>query len=186
MIAYVKGKIKGGPVILLNAHLDTVNPGKGIKPKIQGGRIKTDGTTILGADDKAGVAVILELLRTLKEKKISHCDLRIVFTVAEEIGLLGAKLLKPKDIEADIGYTLDGGQVDKIIHKAPTQYNLQAEIIGRAAHAGVHPERGINAIKIASQAISRMKLGRIDRETTANIGTYYSRAGGTKRRSPQS
>lgn len=159
-----------GPRILLNAHVDTVSPGKNIKPIERRGYIVSDGKTILGADNKAGVAVILEILRVLKERKLAHPSLRIIFTVAEETGLFGAKALPENVLSADFGITLDGGDINEIIYKAPSQYNVTAAVLGKAAHAGVHPEEGINAIKIASTAISKMKLGRIDRETTANIG----------------
>jgi len=155
---------------LLNAHLDTVGPGDKIRPRISYGVITSDGKTILGADNKAGVAAIMEVLEVLKKDKIPHGDLQVIFTVQEEIGLLGARGIRKNWLKADLGYVLDGGDVDTLIYKAPTQYNLTAEIIGRAAHAGVHPEAGINAIQVASQAIAKMKLGRIDRETTANIG----------------
>ena len=170
IIARLKGNVKRSPTLLLNAHLDTVMPGKGIRPRLKKGIIKTDGTTVLGADNKAGIAVILEFVRMLKENRIPHPELRLIFTVAEEIGLLGSKSLRKKFLKADLGYTMDGGQVETIIYKAPSQSNIEAEIIGRAAHAGVHPEEGINAIKVASVAIAQMKLGRIDSETTANIG----------------
>ncbi|MFH1386090.1 MAG: M20/M25/M40 family metallo-hydrolase [bacterium] len=159
-----------GPVILLNAHIDTVGPGKNIKPIEKKGYIYSDGSTILGADNKAGVAAILEILRNLKEKKIKHPPLRVVFTVAEELGLVGAKAIPAKYLKADLGLVLDGGDIDKIVNKAPSQQNITATIIGKAAHAGIHPEDGINSIKVASEAIAAMKLGRIDSETTANIG----------------
>ena len=159
-----------GERILLNAHLDTVTPGEKIKPVEKNGYIYSDGKTILGADNKAGVAAILEVLRVIKEKKLAHRNLRVIFTVAEEIGLVGAKALPQKFISADFGIALDGGDIHEIIHKAPSQINLAAKVIGRAAHAGVHPEEGINAIKVASQAIAGMKLGRINKDTTANIG----------------
>jgi tripeptide aminopeptidase len=155
---------------MLNAHIDTVSPGKNIKPKEKGGYIVSDKTTVLGADNKAGVAAILEILRVLKKKKLEHPPLQIVFTVAEEIGLVGAKALPENVFYADLGITLDGGDIDKIIHKAPSQYNITAKIFGKAAHAGLHPEKGINAIKVASVAIAKMKFGRIDKETTSNIG----------------
>ena len=116
------------------------------------------------------MAAILEILRVIKEKKLPHPPLRIVFTVAEEIGLAGAKALPARVLNADYGLVLDGGDIDAVIDQAPAQYNLTATIIGRAAHAGLHPEEGINAIKVASEAIAKMKVGRIDRETTANIG----------------
>ncbi len=167
LIVNVPGR---GPRILLNAHVDTVSPGKRIKPIERRGIIKTDGSTILGADDKAGVAVILEILKVLKKNKLKHPPIRVIFTVAEEIGLVGVKALPKKLLKADFGITLDSGKVDEIINKAPSQINISATITGKAAHAGIHPEDGINAIKVASEAITKMKLGRIDKETTANIG----------------
>lgn len=167
--ARVKGKIKKAPKILLNAHLDTVVPGKHIKPRVRGKYVCSDGKTILGADDKAGLAVILEALKALKEEKIRHGDIELLFTVAEEIGLLGSKNLSKK-IDADFCFTIDGGDVSEIVNQAPSQDSIGVTILGKAAHAGVHPEEGISAIKVASEAIASMKLGRIDKETTANIG----------------
>jgi len=158
------------PRLILNAHVDTVAPGKNIKPVERSGKIYSNGTTVLGADDKTGVAVILEVLRTIKEKKLPRPAIRVIFTVAEEVGLFGAKALPKRVMSADLGITLDHGPVKTIIHKAPAQQNITATVMGRAAHAGIHPEKGINAIKIASAAIASMKFGRIDYETTSNIG----------------
>ena len=168
--AMIKGNVKGAPRILLNAHLDTVSPCKGLRTRIRNGYVYSDGTTILGADNKAGVAVILEAIKALKESRIPHGEIKILFTVAEEIGLCGAQFLPKEALDADMGFTLDGGDVDKIIDQAPSQDTIEARIIGKAAHAGVRPEVGINAIKVASEAIAKMRLGRIDRETTSNIG----------------
>lgn len=170
LAAFLPGNGINSPRLLLNAHIDTVSPGNNIKPIEKKGYLFSDGTTILGADNKAGVAAILEILHVIKEKKLKHPPLRIVFTVAEEIGLVGAKALPEKILKADFGLTLDGGDIDQVINQAPTQYNLTATIVGKSAHAGIHPEEGINAIKVASAAISNMRLGRIDQETTANIG----------------
>ena len=170
IVAFVPGKKFMRPRLLLNAHIDTVSPGKNVKPVEKKGYIRSFGRTILGADNKAGIAAILEILRTIKKKKLNHPPLKIIFTVAEEIGLLGAKALPEKVLNADYGLVLDGGDINAIINKAPTQYNLTAKIFGRAAHAGIHPEEGINAIKVASEAIAKMKIGRIDKETTSNIG----------------
>lgn len=170
IVAFVPGKKYVRPRLLLNAHIDTVSPGKNVKPVKKKGYIRSFGQTILGADNKAGVAAILEILRTIKEKKLNHPPLKIIFTVAEEIGLLGAKALPEKVLNADYGLVLDGGDINAVINKAPAQYNLTAKIFGRAAHAGIHPEEGINAIKVAGEAIARMKIGRIDKETTSNIG----------------
>lgn len=168
--AFLPGDGASKPRLLLNAHMDTVSPGRNIRPLERGGYIYPAGPTILGADNKAGVSAILEILRMIREKKVPHPPLRVIFTVAEEIGLLGARALPEKALNVDFGLVLDGGDIDVIINKAPTQYNITATIIGRAAHAGIHPEEGINAIKVASEAIVGMKIGRIDRETTTNIG----------------
>lgn len=170
LVANVPGRGVSRPRLILNAHLDTVSPAIAVKPIERNGYIYSDGTTILGADNKAGVAAIIEVLHVLKEKKLKHPPLRIILTVAEEIGIVGAKVLPEKVLRADFGLTLDGGDIDKVVVKAPGQYNLEATIIGRAAHAGIRPEEGINAIKVASEAVTKMKVGRIDKETTANIG----------------
>lgn len=168
--AELEGDNKQSAPILLNAHIDTVAHDGKIKPRAKKSIITSDGRTILGADNKAGVAVIMEALKEIKEKRPRHPRLQIIFTVQEETGLVGAKALDRKMIFPKIGYVLDGGRIDTIYHKAPAQINITAEVIGRAAHAGVHPEDGINAICVASEAITKMKLGRIDFETTANIG----------------
>jgi tripeptide aminopeptidase len=124
----------------------------------------------LGGDNKAGVAAILEILRLIRSKGIAHPPLRVIFTVAEEIGLLGAVAIPRKLLSARYGIVLDGGDINEIINRAPTQYSLSATVFGRAAHAGIHPEQGVNAIQAVSRAIAKMRLGRIDAETTANIG----------------
>ncbi|MFH1710042.1 MAG: M20/M25/M40 family metallo-hydrolase [bacterium] len=170
LYAFIKGNAAHAPRMLFNAHIDTVMPGENIKPRIKKGKIVSDGTTVLGADNKAGVAVIMEALKTLKERKLPHGDIDVLFTVAEEISLMGSKFVNRKFLKADFGYVLDGGDTDKIINKAPSQDSIKIKITGRAAHAGVHPEQGVNAIQVASAAISKMKIGRIDRETTSNIG----------------
>ena len=176
LIAYLPGKGSNRHCIMLNAHIDTVAPGTNIRPIIRDGYIQTDGSTILGADNKAGVAAILEVVRSIKQAKIDHPPLLLIFTVAEEIGLVGAKVLPDQVMKADFGLTLDGGDIDTVINQAPSQYSLSARIIGKAAHAGIHPEQGVNAIKVASEAITKMRLGRLDGETTANIGVI---SGGT-------
>jgi len=173
LIFTVKGQ-PGAPALLLMAHMDTVAPGVGKKPVVDGDIIRTDGTTILGADDVAGIEAILEALRVLKEDGIAHGDIQVVFTVAEEDGLLGAKNLDYSRIYARYGIVLDhGGEIGKTAVKAPSHNIIDVVIDGKAAHAGVEPQNGINAIQVASNAISRMKLGRIDEETTANIGIIH-------------
>ncbi len=171
LFVYIKGT---SPLtVLLNAHLDTVEPGLKIQPKVVGQAVKSSGKTILGADNKAGVAALLEIMETIKDKqlaaKASFPNLLVIFTVAEEIGLSGAKVIRPK-VKADFGYTLDGGDLQDVVTSAPTQINFEVIVRGKAAHAGIHPEEGISAIRAAGEAVARVKLGRLDHETTANIG----------------
>jgi len=171
LIASLKGTVPEAPVILLCTHMDTVEPGRGVNPIIRDGAVYSDGTTILGSDDKAGIAAILEAIQVLKEQGVPHGDIEVVFTVAEEGGLKGAKNLEFKRLRSQFAYVLDcDGAAGTIITRAPAQYRIKSSIIGKAAHAGISPEDGINAIYIASKAISQMQLGRIDDETTANIG----------------
>lgn len=162
------------PKIYFTSHMDTVTPGKGIKPQLgDDGWIRSDGTTILGADDKAGVAAMLEAIRAVKEQGIPHGQVQFVITVGEESSLAGARAMNPDDMDADFGYALDSnGAVGSICVSAPTQAKVEMKITGKSAHAGVNPEDGISAIQVASKAISAMKLGRIDKETTANIGRF--------------
>jgi len=167
LIATVPGQ---GKRILLNAHVDTVTPGKKIKPIQEGKYIFSDGKTVLGADDKTGVAVILEVLRVLKEKKLKHLPLKVIFTVAEETGLVGARCLPKRAFKGEFCITLDHDRPNEIVYKAPAQQNITAKIYGKSAHAGIHPELGLNAIKVAAVAIAKMRFGRIDKETTSNIG----------------
>jgi len=170
IMAFLPGE-SSSPTILFCAHIDTVAPGQGIKPRFEGEKIKSSGPTILGADDKAGVAIILEILRVILEENIPHGEIEAVFTIAEEKGLFGSKNLDLSFLKARYAYVLDGeGQAGKIITRAPSQNSIKATFYGKAAHAGVEPEKGINAIQAASLAISKMRLGRLDSETTANIG----------------
>lgn len=173
LICSLKGtKIEAEP-IYFTSHMDTVVPGKGVKPSIKDGYIVSDGTTILGADDKAGLAAMLEAIRILQENNIEHGNIQFVITVGEESGLVGAKALDSSLLQASFGYAIDSnGLVGDIIVAAPTQAKLFAKIKGKTAHAGVAPEKGVSAITLAAKAISKMPLGRIDEETTANIGRF--------------
>ncbi|MBD1222687.1 M20/M25/M40 family metallo-hydrolase [Virgibacillus halodenitrificans] len=173
LICLLKGNKEDTDCIYFTSHMDTVVPGKSIQPSIKDGYIVSDGTTILGADDKAGLAAILESIRVIRENKVEHGDIQFIITVGEESGLVGAKALERSLLKADYGYALDSnGDVGDIIVAAPTQAKLFAVIKGKTAHAGVAPEKGVSAITIASKAISRMPLGRIDEDTTANIGRF--------------
>jgi len=166
-------RIPGGivaPPLLFNAHMDTVEPSRGVKVRFEDGVFKTDGTTILGGDDKAACAILVEIARVLKEHPFEHPPLEFVFTVCEEIGLLGAKTLDLGLIQAKSGYALDATGTFNLINRAPTAVRFSIRVRGRSAHAGIAPEQGVNAIILAAKAIVQVPQGRIDQETTANIG----------------
>lgn len=170
VIARLRGDVQAQPIFFC-AHMDTVTPGCGIKPIEDNGIIRSSGDTILGSDDKAGIAAIFEAVRIVKENNIPHTDLEVVFTICEEIGLLGVKSLDFSLLKAHMGFILDSdGPPGSIINQGPSHDKISAEIKGLAAHAGINPEDGVNAILVASRAIASMQLGRIDEETTANIG----------------
>jgi tripeptide aminopeptidase len=162
------------PTIFFTGHMDTVSPGKGIKPQIgEDGIIRSDGTTILGSDDKAGLAAMFEAIHVLKENNIPHGTIRFVITAGEESGLKGSRAMTPGWLKADFGFALDSnGTIGDIAVAAPGRAEIFITFTGRTAHAGVNPEDGISAIQVASKAVSRMPLGRIDNETTANIGSF--------------
>lgn len=158
------------PPMFLNAHMDTVEPGRGVEPVFENGVFSSKGDTILGADDKSALAVIFEVLWILQENKLPHGPLEVVFTVCEEIGLLGAKNFNFDMVSATYGFALDATDPQGVITRAPSANYIVFNVHGKAAHAGAKPENGINAIQIASKAIADMQLGRIDHETTCNIG----------------
>lgn len=160
-----------GKPFLLGTHMDTVEPGRGVKPQILKDKITSDGTTILGGDPKAGISVILEALTSLTEDKRNHHPLEIIFTREEESCLGGSANLDYSKLSAKQGIIFDGDQgVHRIFISSPWYYNINATIKGRSAHAGMEPEKGISAIQIAAKIISQLELGRIDFETTSNIG----------------
>jgi len=170
VIARLEGA-KNAPSILFSCHMDTVSPGEGIKPVIKDDVIYSDGTTILGGDNKAGIAAVVEALRVIQENKIEHGPVEVAFSIAEEGGLFGAKNLDYSKISSKLAFVLDsGGEPGQIIVQGPAQDKIHAKIIGKPAHAGVAPEEGISAIQVAAAAIQKMRLLRIDSETTANIG----------------
>ncbi|MCM3389265.1 M20/M25/M40 family metallo-hydrolase [Ureibacillus chungkukjangi] len=173
IIATLNGSLDVEP-IYFTVHMDTVVPGIGIKPEIrEDGYIYSDGTTILGADDKAGMAALFEMARRLKEQEIEHGTIQFIITAGEESGLVGAKELDPSLIQAKLGFAVDSdGKVGGIVTAAPFQVKLETKIFGKTAHAGVAPEKGISAITLAAKAVAKMNLGRIDEETTANIGRF--------------
>ena len=161
-----------GQPILLSAHMDTVEPGRGIKPKVHEDKIVSDGTTIVGGDCKAGVAAILEALNSIQEDNVESRPVELVFTREEEIGLVGARNLDFSLISSKEAVIFDGeGPVSQITSSSPTYIGFDIEITGRSAHAGVEPEKGLSAIKVAAELITRFPQGRLDKNTTFNIGT---------------
>ena len=159
--------------LFFGAHLDTVSVNGEIKPEIRDKKIvNKNKNCILGGDDKAAIAAIIEAIRTIKDFKIKTGNIYLIFTIAEEVGLLGSKNMNLKPLKAKYGFVFDGdGDIGKIFNQAPFHNAIDITIIGKAAHAGISPQKGINAIQVASHAISKMKLGRIEPGTTCNIGT---------------
>ncbi len=169
---YLKGETEGDP-ILLSAHMDTVEPGFNKKAVLhEDGTITSDGTTVLGADDLSGVVAILEAVRTAREKGIPHRSVEVLFTYAEEAYLRGSEVFDYSLIKSKEAYVLDlDGPIGTAAIKAPTVVAFSAKFTGKASHAGFAPEQGINAIAAAAQAVSQIRQGWIDEETTVNIGT---------------
>jgi len=171
MVGRTPGRDGSLPALIFASHLDTVVPNRELKIVFDGKTIKTDGKTILGADDKAGVAVMCELARVLSEKRFRHGPMELLFSVGEEPGLLGLKNLDFAMLNGKCAFVLDSHtHVGSIVTAAPSAVQVTATVRGKAAHAGVEPEKGVNSIAIASAAIAAMRIGRIDEETTANIG----------------
>jgi tripeptide aminopeptidase len=152
--------------ILLSCHGDTVKPGVGIEPVLEGGVIRSKGNTILGADDKAGIAEVLEALRVAPVRP----PIEFAVSRQEEVGLLGVKAMDIGRLTARRGFLMDNDTLDTIIIGGPTYVAIDVSVGGRSAHAGMEPEKGINAIQAAAKAIAALPLGRIDDETTANVG----------------
>ncbi len=171
LLVKIPGRVSA-PALLLSAHMDTVEPGLDIKA--QRGRddvIRSLGNTILGADDKAGIAAILEAWDVLVENQLDYPPLELLFTIGEEQGLLGAKHFDYSRLEARRGYVLDsGGEPGSIVIQSPCQNEIEYRVFGQAAHAGINPEDGINAIAIMAKALAVLPCGRIDEETTCNFG----------------
>ncbi len=159
------------PPLFFSCHMDTVEPARGVTVQRNDNIFTSGGETVLGSDDKSGIAACLEMLQVLKENNIAHRPLEFVITTCEEIGLLGAKALKADLLKAKEGYALDSTGFAKVITHAPAANKITITINGVAAHAGLHPEWGVNAIMIAAQALANCPNGRIDDDTTTNIGT---------------
>ncbi len=170
LLAILPGTTEGE--IVLCAHMDTVNPGVGVVPIIKDGLVLSKGNTVLGADDKAGVASIIEAVKCLVEQGGKYPRVWVLLTTCEERGLLGADFEEFNIPKGTPCLVLDSEHAPgAIIAHAPSKYDFEAEFTGKAAHAGVEPEEGVSAIAIAAEAIAHMNLGRLDDGTTANVGT---------------
>lgn len=173
------GRAEGGTPFFLCAHLDTVPPQGPLEPVVEEGVVRNMGGTILGADNKAAVVAMLEAARRIVGEGRAHAGVELVFTPKEEVGLLGAGAFDQTRLEAELGYVYDqGAPIGGIVLGAPYGRTITARFHGRAAHSGMHPEEGRSAVAAASRAIADLRLGRIDEETTANVGLI---SGGTAR-----
>ena len=161
----------GGVPIFLCAHLDTVPPTGPIEPVVEDGVVRNSAGTILGADNKASVAALLEATRRMREEGRAHAGVELLFTRGEEVGLEGAKAFNPAKLEARLGFVFDySGPIGRVVSAAPYARKLQLVLKGRSAHSGIAPEEGRSAIYAAARAIADLRLGRIDEETTTNVG----------------
>lgn len=161
----------GGVPLFFCAHLDTVPPHGALEPVVEDGVVRNAGGTILGADNKAAVAAMIEGVRRIEERGLPHPGVELVFTAKEEVGLVGARAFDHTRLRARLGYVYDqGAPVGDIVLGAPSQTTLYVAFHGRAAHSGMHPEEGRSAIAAAAKAIADFRLGRLDDETTANVG----------------
>lgn len=173
--ATLKGNKSGAPRIFFEAHMDQVTPATGTKVVRRDGVLYSDGTTTLGGDDKVGIETMLELVRVLQEDNIPHGDVQLCCTIGEEIGCLGAVNMDKSKLAADFGYSLDmDGKTGGVVYGAPMLLDIYVTVKGKSAHAGVCPEKGINAINIAAKAIASLPAyGRLDEETTLSIGMFH-------------
>ncbi|HXV33077.1 MAG TPA: M20/M25/M40 family metallo-hydrolase, partial [Gaiellaceae bacterium] len=162
---------EAGESIFLCAHLDTVPPTGPIEPVVEDGVVTNGAATILGADDKAAVAVLLESARLLLAEGRPHAGIELLFTTREETGLEGAFAFDASRLRSRLGFVYDySGAIGEIVVAAPSGRAIDVVFTGRPAHAGINPEDGRSAIVAAARAISDLRLGRIDEETTANAG----------------
>ena len=158
--------------VLLCAHVDTVRPTIGMEPIVRDGRVWSDGSSVLGADDKAAVAAIVEAIESIADQAVDHPPVEVLFTVGEDVGHIGSKAFDVAPVQSKLAFIPDsGGPVGQIILASPWCQSLKVKFHGRAAHAGIEPENGQNALLMAARAIASLPWGRIDEQSTANIGT---------------
>ncbi len=170
LIIRFNGQMPESEGLFLSCHMDTVQPGDGVEVLRTGDIFTSKGETILGGDDKSGIAAIIETITLLKEGEIKFPEVEIIITTCEEIGLLGAKYVEYDKIQSRYGYAFDSSGIDLVVVGAPAANKIKVEIKGKAAHAGLCPEAGINALSLAAKALSSLNLGRLDQESTSNFG----------------
>lgn len=171
LLCFPPGFRRDTPAIILTAHLDTVQSTKQCLPQVHDGRITSDGTTILGADNRLGLSILIRLLLDITEQNLPHKNFFTVFTVGEETGLYGAGLFNPRPWQVTGAYVFDcSKRPGTYIRESVGLHMFTVRVVGKSAHSGVAPEEGINAISLAASAVSKLSLGRLDAETTANIG----------------
>lgn len=175
LIAKLPGE---GKPILFSCHMDTVSPGKGIMPILENGVVRSAGDTVLGADDKSGIAAVLEALESILEEGVPHRPVEILFSLCEESGLLGSRHADYSRFESKEGLVLDCGEVGLIKNRAPAIVHLHIRVRGKAAHAGVAPEQGVHALKAAAEAVANITCGHPDDMTVMNVANFVS-AGAT-------
>lgn len=174
IIATLKGEENITPV-LLSAHMDRVKHHGRICPIVLEGKVISDGSTILAADDVSGICAILEGLRQIRQANAPHGDIEIVFSVCEEIGVAGARHLDFSMLQSKLAYVFDApGRLGRIVNQTPTKCKITIGVQGRAAHAGNEPEKGLNAIQVAAIALAQIKEGRISARTTVNFGVFHA------------
>lgn len=170
LLIKIPGNIKCPP-LLLSGHMDTVIPCEGVNPVVTSNKITSDGKTVLGGDDKAAITMFIEAFEYIKENKISHGPVEILLSCAEELGLKGIKEFDLSLLNSKYGFVFDSSDdIGQIIIKAPYHSNMEIIIKGKASHAGMAPENGINAINVLAEIITKIPSGRIDDETTLNVG----------------
>ncbi len=171
LIASIPGE---GEAILFSCHMDTVTPGQGILPILENGVIRSAGDTILGADDKSGIAAVLEALECIFEEGVSHRPVELLFSLCEERGLLGSRHADYSRFKSKEALVLDTGEIGRVINRAPAIVHLHIRVHGKASHAGVEPKKGVHALKAAAEAIANITCGQPDDMSVMNVANFVS------------
>ena len=168
---FLKGNVPGAVRLFFEAHMDSVAPTTGTTVIEKDGVLYSDGTTTLGGDDKSGIAAVLEAVQCVIENDLPHGDVQVCFTIGEETGSNGVRFMDKSMLKADVGYCMDSnGHPGAIYNASPKAINLKLKVHGKSAHAGMEPEKGINAIMLAAKALHELPAyGRLDEETTLSV-----------------